>query len=88
MRGPNDSASSIPIITAKHFSSPEVNEEHLPLVIHDRVLRLDIPVDDVLGVQVFHCQDDWPQVVPIGGFVQDAYLSNRLKHLNAIDILQ
>lgn len=88
MRGADDGVSPVPVVALEHLGRAHINKVDLALVVDDGVLGLDVPVDDVLGVQVFDCHQQGPEIKPSHYLVQDADLADGLKHLHPVDVLQ
>jgi hypothetical protein len=51
-----------------NFSEPEIREFKVSIISDKEVLRLQVPVDDILGMQVLELQGDLSSVESILGF--------------------
>jgi len=57
MRSPDNGESSISVFLIQHFGSPHVNHCQVALFIDYGILRFQIPINDVLGMQILNCQN-------------------------------
>jgi hypothetical protein len=84
----DDGVGSVSIVTAEDFRSSKINEVDFSLVVDNGVFRFDVPVDDVLGMEVLDGEDDGAQVEAVGCFVENADFSDCFEHFDSVDVLE
>lgn len=88
MRSSDDSERSEAFLFCQQLRSSHVNELQIAIVLNHNVLRLQIPIDDVLHVQILHAQDQRRYIESSNRFGEDTYFSYNIKQLRTFNILQ
>lgn len=88
MRSSYNSIGSVTILTFKYFCSSHIDEINFSLIVDNRVLRFDITVDNISGMEILNRKDKRSKIEFSYNFVQNANLSDGLEHLYSINILK
>lgn len=83
----NDRERSKASFLSKFLGSAHINEVSFALAIDNRILRLEITIDNIVSMKIFDRQEDAAKVVSDNGLVQHRHFADYIKHLFAMDVL-
>lgn len=71
-----------------HFTKPEVGYFQIPVFVDHDVFRLDVPINDLLAVQVLDSEQDLDETIPSLIFTHPPNFPQVIKELSARAILK